>query len=188
MPTFDNSPRVAVLCAAPRSIYRQIDGVDIYNRRRDAWTFAGDMPVVAHPPCRVWSAKTKHQAKPDPGERELGLFCCEQLRQCGGVLEQPAFSELFAAAGFPKPGTKSTGDVWTLEIWQAWFGYPMKKTTWLAFAGIPREVVEIPLILHQRGGDERTEQVMSREQRSATPLPFAKWLVAAARLSAKEKP
>jgi len=59
---------VAVLCAAPRTIYRSLEAVEVYDRRRDARTFAGGMPIIAHPPCRGWSAKTRHQAKPEPGE------------------------------------------------------------------------------------------------------------------------
>lgn len=178
-----NQKCVAVLCAAPRSIYHSLPGVVVYDRNRDARSFAGGMPIVAHPPCRAWSAKTKHQAKPDPGERQLGLLCCDHLRQYGGVLEQPAFSEMFAAAGFPKPGDRTSGQLWTLEVWQAWWGYKMKKATWLAFVNVPRDAIEIPLRLHPRGGDRRVEQRMSRAQRSATPIAFAEWLVSAARLA-----
>jgi hypothetical protein len=176
-------PRVSVLCASLRSVYYELEGVEVYDRNRDARTFAGDTPIVAHPPCRSWSVFMKHQAKPELGEKELGLWCCEQLRKCGGVLEQPAFSEMFAAAGFPTPGDRTTGDLWTLEVWQAWWGYKTKKTTWLAFVNVPRDAIEVPLRLHPRGGDGRAQQRMSRQQRSATPKAFAEWLVSAARLA-----
>lgn len=177
---------VSVLCAAPRSVYRDLPGVEVYDRRRDARTFAGDTPIVAHPPCRGWSAKTRHQAKPEPGEMDLGLWCVEQLRRCGGVLEQPAFSHLFAAAGLPRPGNpgewRRDGEVWSIAVWQAWWGYPMRKATWLAFCRVPYNAVQIPFRLHSRGNDRRAEQVMSRQQRSATPRDFAEWLVSLARL------
>lgn len=177
------TPRiVSVLCAARNSVYHDLPGVAVYDARLDARTFAGETPIVAHPPCRAWSVKTKHQAKPEPGEKELGLWCCEMLLQCGGVLEQPAFSEMFEAAGFPTPSTRrQSGDVWTLEVWQAWWGYPMKKATCLAFCGVPRAAIELPFRLHPRGGDRRTEQRMSKSQRSATTRAFAEWLVSAAR-------
>lgn len=177
---------VSILCAAPRSVYHGLPGLEVYDRLRDARTFLGNTPIVAHPPCRGWSAKCRHQAKPEPGEMELGLWCADKLRECGGVLEQPAWSHLFVAAGLPWPGDKTDSDgVFTFEVWQAWFGYPMKKATWLAFCHIPRELIEIPFRLHPRGGDRRTEQRMSHLQRSATPLAFAEWLVDTARKSTK---
>lgn len=174
--------QVAILCAARKSVYWTLEGVEVYDDCRDARTFACGMPIVAHPPCRGWSAKCRHQAKPGPGEMDLGLWCCDRLRECGGVLEQPAFSHLFSAGGLPAPG-EIIGGVWTAEVWQAWWGYPMRKATWLAFSGIEKSSVEFPLRLHPRGGDRRAEQVMSRQQRSATPLAFAEWLVALARAS-----
>jgi len=176
---------IAILCAANRSVYHSMENVEVYDMARDARTFGGDMPIVAHPPCRAWSVRVKHQAKPAPGEKELGLWCCEQLKACGGVLEQPAFSELFAAGGLPRPGDTGRGGLWSMQIWQAWFGYPMKKNTWLCFAGIPpREVPDIPFRLHPRGRDRRAEQLMSKHQRSATTREFAEWLVSCARIAA----
>ena len=138
------------------------------------------MSVVCHAPCRPWSAHCAHQAKPEPGEKELGPFCAEMLRQWGGVLEHPAHSRLFDAANLPKPGG-SHADLWTVEVWQAWWGYPMRKATWLCFCGVSPEQIEVPFRLHPRGGDRRTEQLMSKHQRSATTLEFATWLVDVAR-------
>lgn len=174
---------VSALCVSATSVYHGMDGVESYDSRRDARTFAGDTPIVAHPPCRAWSAMTRHQAKPEPGERELGIWCCEQLLTCGGVLEQPAHSGLFAAAGFPTPGCRSSGDVWTLEVWQAWWGYPIRKATWLAFAGVDPATVETPFRLHPRGQDGRLFQKMSKKQRAETIPAFAEWLVGIARSS-----
>jgi hypothetical protein len=117
-----------------------------------------------------------------PGEKELGLLCAEWLRRCGGVLEHPAHSRLFAAAGLPTPG-QSDGNLWTIEVWQAWWGYPMRKATWLCFCNVPIERVRVPLILHPHGCDRRRQQLMSKHQRAATTEAFARWLVEAARES-----
>jgi hypothetical protein len=174
-------PRVAVLCAATNSVYQSLENVEVYDRRRDARTFAGGMPVIAHPPCRSWSAFCAHQAKPEPGEKELGLWCVEQVREWGGILEQPAHSRLFDAASLPKPGWEARADSWSLEVWQAWWGYPQKKATWLYFSKISPLEVLYPLRLHPQGGDKRTWQVMSKNMRSRTILPFAEWLIATAR-------
>jgi hypothetical protein len=80
---------VAALCVAPNSGYKQMVGVECYDKGRDVRTFAGGMPVVAHPPCRTWSAYTAHQAKAPPGEKELGLLCAEWLRREGGGTGAP---------------------------------------------------------------------------------------------------
>jgi hypothetical protein len=112
---------VAALCVASNSVYKGMPGVDVFDKARDVRSFAGGMPVLAHPPCRAWSAYTAHQAKPEPGEKDLGLLCAEWLRREGGVLEHPAHSRLFEAAGLPKPGKRS-GDLFTVAVLQAWWG------------------------------------------------------------------
>lgn len=172
---------VAVLCVAPKSIYKAIPGVECYDPTRDVRTFAGGMPVVAHPPCRSWSAYCAHQAKPEPGEKDLGPLCVEWLRKCGGVLEHPAHSRLFDACNLPKPGWTSRSDLWSMEVWQAWWGYSMRKKTWLCFSGISPNDVHFPIVLHSAGGDRRREQLMSKAQRSATHPALAEWLVETAR-------
>lgn len=175
---------VAALCVSGNSIYKTMAGVDAYDMKRDALTFPGGMPVVAHPPCRSWSAYCAHQAKPLPGERDLAFWCIEMLMQEGGVLEQPAHSRLFAAANLPTPGQTPRRDCFALEVWQAWWGYPMKKATWLCFFGIDRDSLPLmPYRLHERGSDRRRQQLMSKNQRAATCPEFAEWLVAAARMS-----
>ena len=178
--------RVAVLCAPRNSVYHTLPTVDVYDVLRDARMFQGGMPIVAHPPCRAWSAYCAHQAKPLPGEKELGLWCCEMLKQCGGVLEQPAHSRLFEAGGLPLP---PSGDavLWSQQVDQWWWGDSRKKSTWLCFSGIPRESVAVPYALRATDtGDKRRWQVMSHNQRSATPVAFAAWLVAIARASMKD--
>lgn len=80
---------VAALCVAPNSVYKTMAGVDAYDKARDVRSFAGGMPVVAHPPCRAWSAYTAHQAKPEPGEKELGPLCLEHLKREGGGTRAP---------------------------------------------------------------------------------------------------
>ena len=174
---------VAILCANNKSVYHEISGCVVYDKKRDARTFTGGMPIVAHPPCRAWSAFCAHQAKPEVGEKELGLLCCTRLVECGGVLEQPAHSRLWVAASFPKPSEPKRDDLFSVELWQAWFGYPTMKRTWLTISGVRAiDLPEIPFRLHARGRDKKLFKSMSHSQRSATPRAFAEWLVAVARL------
>lgn len=172
--------RVAALCVAGRSIYKHIPGVDAYDRRRDARTFDGSCPVVAHPPCRLWSKFLSHQAKPDDAdaERELGRWCVRTVLKCGGVLEQPAGSRLWAEMGLPLPGVpmRTSQEAYSLYVEQTWFGYATKKPTWLLVVGVPKRSIQIPFDFH------RTNQAgLSAFGRSRTVNTFAAWLVAIAR-------
>lgn len=45
---------VAVLYAYADGPYAGLDGVDVWDVTRDARTYAGPHPVVAHPPCERW--------------------------------------------------------------------------------------------------------------------------------------
>jgi hypothetical protein len=175
-------PTVAVLCVSRKSVYHRLSDVECYDASRDAYSFLGGCPVVTHAPCRAWSAFTSHQAKPLPGEKELAIFCAQRLRECGGVFEHPAHSRAFAACCLPVAG-QSKGDLWTIEVWGAEFGFRLLKRTWLCFSGVSPRDVKLPARLVPHGGDRRREQLMSRNQRAATTLEMAEWLVNIARSS-----
>lgn len=174
---------VAVLCVARNSIYKQIEGLDVYDIDRDARTFPGGMPIVGHPPCRAWSAYCRHQAKPLPGEKELAPMVVELLRKTGGVLEHPAHSRLWDELDLPKPGEPQRGGLWSMAVKQSWWGDSRTKATWLLFCGVSPRDIEVPLRLHNPEGDRRRWQVMSKHQRAATCPAFAEWLIEVARAS-----
>ena len=172
---------VAVLCVAKNSIYKTMKGVDVYDIKRDARTFPGGKRVVAHPPCRAWSAFCRHQAKPMEGEKELAPMCVELVRKCGGVLEHPAHSKLWSSLDLPMPGDRERDGLFSLWVKQCWWGDTRTKNTWLLFSGIELNRIEIPFALHVNNGDRRRWQLMSRHQRAATSPQFARWLVDTAR-------
>jgi hypothetical protein len=66
---------------------------------------------------------------------------------------------------------------------KAGWGFPTKKGTWLAFAGVPRDAIEIPLRLDNGQRHKAVWNRQSKNQRSATTQAFAEWLVSAARLA-----
>lgn len=175
--------RVAILCCAERTNYRSIPGTDCWDVKRDVRTFRGGCPVVAHPPCRAWSAFTAHQAKPLPGEKELGPLCVSWLLKCGGVLEHPAHSRLWKHCGLPLPGEGALGDLWATEVLQSWWpGHKgTQKNTWLCFSKISRLDVVTPITLREPKGDKRLWRCMPRSLRSATCSALAHWLVETAR-------
>lgn len=163
---------VAVLFARRTSVYFDL-AVDVYDERRDARTFRGGRPVVAHPPCRAWG-RLRRFAKPLPHERELALFAVEAVRANGGVLEHPAGSALWEAAGLPRPGAYDDFGGFALRVLQSWFGRRAPKATWLYVYGCDRDSVpEWPT--ERQVGVGRVER-MCRAERERTPLPFAVWL------------
>jgi len=138
--------RVAALYVQTGGCYFGLPDVDPWDERRDARTYAGPWPVVAHPPCERWgrywgggpSAKVK-RAKGDDG----GCFAAAlaSVRQWAGVLEHPADSSAWAHHGLMPPGGMgwSVADLrggWTCRVEQGAYGHPARKATWLYANGV----------------------------------------------------
>lgn len=178
---------VAVLFARSDSIYKTIPGLDVFDLARDARTYKGELPVVAHPPCRAWG-RLRAFAKPRPDEKMLACFAIDTVRRVGGVLEHPASSSLFDTCGLPRPGSRYDDfGGWSIELPQKWFGHKAEKNTWLYVVGCsPRDIPSIPLVLAQPthtvglwSGRDRSRALpdLSKKEREATPIAFAHWLV-----------
>lgn len=132
---------VAVLFARRDSVYKTMPGCDVFDQDRNAMTFTGGMPVVAHPPCRAWGS-LRTFAKPEPGERDLAPWAVAQVRACGGILEHPAASVLWPHCGLPEPGERDEWGGWTKVIDQDWFGHKAEKRTRLYIVGV--EPIDVP--------------------------------------------
>ena len=166
-------PGVSVLFARSDSCYVDLVA-DIWDIKRDARGYQGTNPVVCHPPCRGWG-RLRHWAKPRPDEKALALFAVDQVRRCGGVLEHPMGSTLWAAAGLPTVGHFDAWGGFTLLVEQGWWGHAAPKPTYLYIVGLDRaHVGELPVQLHRAGG--RT-LLLSPAERERTPPLFACWLV-----------
>lgn len=179
---------VAVLFARADSIYKGLPGVDVYDADRDARTFPGGCPVVAHPPCRAWG-RLRAFAKPRPDEMNLGRLAVALVREFGGVLEHPAGSTLWAAQMLPKPGgPPDQRGGWTLDAPQRWWGHKAEKASWFYVVGArPSDIPPLPLLL---GEAEYVVQSRMRHdyrphitkaEREHTPPALAEWLVELAR-------
>jgi hypothetical protein len=133
---------IAALYVEPAGAYVGLPHVDPWDEARDARTYAGPWPVVAHPPCERWgrfwhgSPRKPHQFKlgDDGGCFAAALTC---VRQWGGVLEHPADSHAWAAFGLRRP-PRSGGWVqaddhggWTCYVEQGHYGHAARKATWL---------------------------------------------------------
>ena len=139
---------VAVLFARADSHYKTLPDVEVYDMERDARTYDGPWPVVAHPPCRAWG-RLRQFANPRPDERNLGRLAVALVREFGGVIEHPAESTLWQAQNLPEPGRgRDQFGGWSLGIQQHDFGHRAEKATWLYIVGCaPDEIPELPLPL-----------------------------------------
>lgn len=173
---------VAALFVRRGSPYYRL-GCDCYDIQRDARTFAGPGPVVAHPPCRAWG-RLRHLAKPREGERELAFLAVDFVRRFGGVLEHPQASRLFCEARLPLPGgLPDEFGGFSVEVDQVHWGHRARKRTWLYLVGCAPLDLSPPPFVQAR--PTTTVERMCRAEREATPFAFASWLV---HVAAKARP
>ena len=180
-----------------RGPYAALLGDDnCWGVERDATTYSGPGPVVAHPPCGPWGKLrflcTKQDAAPGP-------IAVGQVRAVGGVLEHPEGSTLWAHQSIPRPAPGEgvvpmlAGREWTLCVDQCRWGHKAQKRTWLMFVGIrPSDLPPIPpwvkpthCIDDGHAGDAASKGLrhLTKGERHITPPAFAAWLVECARRS-----
>lgn len=181
----------AVLFARGDSVYKELPGVDVYDVERDALTWPGGAPLVAHPPCRLWCRMRGFSTAP-ASEKALAVWAVDMVRTWGGVLEHPSGSLLWAHCGLPRPGGRLSPVVdafggWSLAVSQKWWGHRAEKSTWLYLVGVaPRDLPEMPfsiceathsLGLWARNRRSPARRPVSKRERDATPRDFAQWLL-----------
>lgn len=180
-----NDMTVAVLFARADSNYNALPDVEVYDIERDARTYDGPWPVVAHPPCRAWGQLAKW-SKPRPDERNLARLAVALVREFGGVLEHPARSSLWPAQGLPECGERDQWGGWTLPIVQMWWGHRAEKRTRLYIVGCePADLPTMPLILGEAthtiglwsGRQAGHRPDLPKAEREHTPPALAAWLV-----------
>ena len=185
-------PSVAVLFARKDSVYKSINGCDVWDAERDARNWAGGSAVVAHPPCRAWG-RLRAFARPRPDEKDLARWAVSMVRKWGGVLEHPAGSTLWDDQGLPRPGQEDEYDGWTMAAPQRWWGHKAEKATWFYIVGCrPANLPPVPFDLgyatHVVQTRKRKNHLphISKAERERTPAALAEWLVElAARCSGK---
>ncbi len=191
----DCAIRVAVLFARADSVYKTLADVEVFDASRDARTYDGPWPVVAHPPCRAWGL-LRHFAKPRADERNLARLAVSLVRRFGGVLEHPAGSSLWKDQLLPRPGeARDRYGGWTLPIVQHWWGHKAEKATWLYICGVePSVIPAMPLVLGTAShviaqhrtlpgggrvtrGHPKWRPEVTKADREHTPPNLAGWLV-----------
>jgi hypothetical protein len=138
------SEMVAALYVERGGVYWDLPGVDAWDEQRDARLYAGPWPVVAHPPCARWSRLAgivEHRYGYKRGE-DGGCFeaALNAVREFGGVLEHPAYSDAWKAFALPSPGRQGwyrslDDEGYVAQVAQSAYGHPARKLTWLYFIG-----------------------------------------------------
>jgi len=192
---------IAVLFAEKYGIYSRIRGVDLWDIERDARTYDGPHPVVAHPPCQRWGSFAFVNYKRWPFEHNRpgndgGCFASalESVRKYGGVLEHPAKSRAWDVYALDRPNvtgwnqTSAKGE-WVCEVWQSAYGHRANKATWL-FCKSKEKPMELrwnrPTGTHQVGfhdqrGKDKNKPTLGKKEANSTPLDFAMELIHIAR-------
>lgn len=209
---------VAALYVQADGIYSKDFGVNIKVwalPHKDARTYAGPHPVVAHPPCQRWgrfaTGAFKHKGKYKLGD-DGGCFeaALSAVRKYGGVLEHPANSKAWKHFGIKHP-PKQPG-VWikadehggyTCLVYQGNYGHQAIKPTWLY--AVPgdnnegglhyihkQEKPEVSIAGKSPSARKRAEKegnmtVLSVKDREATPQKFAEALLDIAASSNKSQ-
>lgn len=199
---------IAALFVETSGIYADRPGVDVWDITRDARTYAGPHPVVAHPPCQRWgrywsggpSARVRRVLGDDDGCFAAALAA---VRRWGGVLEHPEASHAWAHFGLARP-PRSGGWVraglfdpgWTCCVEQGHYGHVARKATWLyAVLLIPPPLLRwgscgqrlrLDYGYHsakERRGAVRTGRCrrLSKREALATPPEFAELLLSMAK-------
>lgn len=196
---------VAALYVEESGVYSGLPQVAAWDLKRDARTYPGDSPVVAHPPCerwgRYWSGGPSARVRRKKGD-DNGCFAAAiaAVRRWGGVLEHPEASHAWTEFGLNKPprdGGWIPADFeggWTCCVEQGHYGHRARKATWLYAHGV--ELIDlkwgssgIKMRLDEgfHSKEERRRAVrtgacqrLSKKQRLSTPIPFRDLLVSIA--------
>lgn len=140
--------KIPVLFTAYNSLYNDNDIFDCYDVKRDAFSYTGRIPLIAHPPCRLFS-RLRKLSSANPLEKKCAYFALARIRQFGGILEHPRSSTLWLNGGFVLDGSVDDYGGFLRSVNLSWFGFPAQKRTMLYFCGItPGQLPPFPINLN----------------------------------------
>ncbi len=138
---------IAALFVETNGVYFGLPNVEPWDRSRDARTYAGPYPVIAHPPCERWG-RYWSGAPRKPHQYQLGAddgcfaSALASVRRWSGVIEHPEASHAWRTFGLnapPRHGGWVAADFqggWTCCVEQGHYGHMSRKATWLYAYGI----------------------------------------------------
>ncbi len=183
---------IAALFVDAKGPYASLQGVDPWDEKRDARAYAGELPVVAHPPCERWGrfaegapAHKRFKLGEDGGCFKSALA---SVRRVGGVLEHPQGSKAWGTFGLPIPeATKRSSNGWTVpDQWggrschvdQGAFGHKAQKPTWL-YAVLPvypkldwRRTWNMPYRIGGTGYHSQRERARAKASSKGVPKDY----------------
>jgi hypothetical protein len=185
--------KIAALFVHKGGCYFDLPHIDPWDEERDARTYAGPYPIIAHPPCQRWGRYYNggpmyfryHGHWLKRGD-DLGCFAAAIMacRKYGGVVEHPEGSWAWRTFGMvnpPRSGGWVVADFeggWTCCVEQGQYGHKARKPTWLYAHGIK----DLPSL---KWGKSKRQYARiddgfhsSEERRQATALgfkTFAEW-------------
>lgn len=198
---------VALFVSACGPYFTLLGAENCWDEKRDARTFDGPGTVIAHPPCERWgrywgggpNASFRRELGSDDGCFRSAL---ESVTSFGGVIEHPEASHAFRVFGLGRPmyreGWKKSdcGRGVICCVAQGNYGHRSRKLTWLFTTSndppdldwsIPSGMARLDAGYHSKGHRERREGVaatvvnrLTTDERIATPLPFARIMIAIA--------
>lgn len=149
---------IAALFVETGGCYFNLPDVNPWDKARDARTYPGPYPVVAHPPCERWG-RFWHGSPRRPHHYQLGhndgcfAAALNAVRRWGGVLEHPAYSHAWQTHGLQSPMVDAITCWWPADklgglcchVEQAHYGHMARKATWLYVCGVqPPELISGP--------------------------------------------
>lgn len=180
---------VAALFVDPRGCYAGQPGVDAWDESRDARLYAGEHPVIAHPPCERWGKYYQGPGTPADQRRRRGddggcfAAALRAVRRWGGVLEHPALSSAWSWFSLRAPPPSGWGPAgrgeWVCRVEQGHYGHLARKPTWLYVSGVPHE--RLPVLVEGPSVMRKTIEMMGKRERQATPPAFRDLLLSIAR-------
>lgn len=169
---------IAALYVDARGIYsRLVVAANVWGIDRDARYYDDNYPVVAHPPCAGY-CKLRHLARKDAARDSCAPAALSEVQFSGGVLEHPAYSQLWKIRGLPTPGgldADEHGGI-SLAVNQFDFGHIDIKPTWLYLCAgrgrrgliLPSELREFALLKIPRPDFVRTPKKLYNNRKSKT--------------------
>lgn len=193
------APTVAALYVETNGVYYGLDGVDPWDEQRDARLYDGPWPVVAHPPCNVWSIMAN--CRPEiVKDDDQGCFesALNVVRTFGGVLEHPRHTRAWKRYGLQRPmsGVWSWPDEYggrVTEVDQRHYGHPCRKATWIYYVGPEPEPLATgegdkgePIFSPDSKRGQHANTHNNHAARSRSPEPFRDLLLSMARSAVRE--
>lgn len=204
---------IAALFVEEKGVYSGLPDVDVWGVSRDARTYAGPWPVVAHPPCERWgrywsggpSVRQPRKRGDDGGCFASALWA---VRTFGGILEHPEASSAWDWFGLWRPkrdGGWAKADGFgglTCCVEQGHYGHRARKATWLYAVRVatpelqwgPSNGERLDEGFHSKAERNAARAAgvpprhrLSRAENISTPIPFRDLLLSIARTAGQAR-